>query len=210
MMYGHTIWAKSKRTNHLVSIDGGVYSYKLERLLTSSMLTDKGYVRISHGNSVHREVAMLFIPNLYSKPEVNHINGIKIDNRIENLEWVTASENSQHSHNHLNRCYNNTPAGLATGALRRAKCETDNLKHIGKRFGNLVIIGTKGLELECKCLCNGTIYYHNRKYILPELKYKKKKRGCIHCTQQRRKGIFIDSKEYPLKTGGYNVEIQSQ
>lgn len=47
--------------------------------------------------SAHRLVALSFIPNPSMLPEVNHINEVKTDNRVENLEWVTTHDNNEHS-----------------------------------------------------------------------------------------------------------------
>jgi len=54
---------------------------------------------------IHRLVAIHFIPNHQNKLEVNHLNGIRNDNKISNLEWVTRSENTLYSFRVLKRAH---------------------------------------------------------------------------------------------------------
>ena len=83
-----------------------LYSVK-EKILKPSKKRYSGVTLINKDKkysypNVHRLVAETFLPNPNNLPEVNHINGNKHDNRVENLEWNTKSDNAKHRHNVLN------------------------------------------------------------------------------------------------------------
>lgn len=78
------------------------HGHPSEYMFRTEKTTKKGYIRIKlnkKGIMLHRLVACLFVENdnPLEKTEVNHINGIRTDNRAENLEWVSHADNIRHS-----------------------------------------------------------------------------------------------------------------
>lgn len=103
-----------------------------------------GYKLVGISNKtqkVHRLVAEAFIPNPENKPVVNHINGLKNDNRIENLEWCTLTENEHHAYN----------SKLMRGAIGKKNGNSKYGKELILKIKYLLDEGIKPLEI-CKKL----------------------------------------------------------
>ena len=91
--------------DYFVSDDGKVYSSKHKKIREiKQRINKKGrpYVNLSKNGKVksfetHRIVAKHFLPNFSLDLEVNHINGVKTDNNVSNLEMVTRKQNIQHA-----------------------------------------------------------------------------------------------------------------
>lgn len=91
-----------------VKINNGKCGRKRGEHYLSPKIGRAGYIYVAlrdingfqKNHLLHRLLAKSFIPNPLNKPTVNHINSIRTDNRLENLEWNTFSENNKHAHTH--------------------------------------------------------------------------------------------------------------
>lgn len=92
--------------NYEISDEGKVRN-KTTQYILKGRLSKSGYYQVSLKNDetgkfmnqyIHRLVALHFIDNQENKREVNHKDGDKTNNKLENLEWVTSSENQKHRH----------------------------------------------------------------------------------------------------------------
>jgi hypothetical protein len=85
---------------YIVYENGEIYSKKYKRFL-KTRINHNGYtyVKLNYKQiRLHRLIALLFIDNPLNKKCVNHINGLKSDNYVSNLEWCTHSENNKHAY----------------------------------------------------------------------------------------------------------------
>lgn len=113
-----------------------VWTDKILKINTKPKYSQVGLVNdegITKCLLVHRLVAQAFIPNPDNKPTVNHKNGDKHDNDVDNLEWATQQENVNHAFETGLKNFGNTPRGSKHGT---AKLTDIDIMYIRKRVAN--------------------------------------------------------------------------
>jgi hypothetical protein len=102
-------WKKiSEFDDYLISNQGRVYSL-INRKILKPQINGSGYYHVSLSKSgksytkrIHKLVAHIFMTNPLNLSDINHKNGIKTDNNVNNLEWTTSSQNHIHARRILN------------------------------------------------------------------------------------------------------------
>ncbi len=93
------IWKPIEGHNYEISNRGNVRHIETKRIKVPE-LHDNKYLRVKlnkRNYKVHRLVGLYFISNPSNKPEINHKDGNKLNNHVDNLEWVTPKENTKHA-----------------------------------------------------------------------------------------------------------------
>ena len=131
-----------------VSNYGRIKSFKKNKIIIRKLQqTKQGYLKINlceNGKAkiflIHVLVARAFISNPENKPEVNHKDGVKNNNCVENLEWVTRAENQKHAYRiGLNRGRRGVESPRAKLTEEQVKFIRENYKAHDKEFGMLAL-----------------------------------------------------------------------
>ena len=142
---------------YLITKDAKVYDTKIDRYI-STWVDTVGYYQCylkddngkKHSKRIHRLVAIAFIPNPFNLPQVNHKDGNKLNNSLDNLEWCSNKDNTQHGYDnglykYKSRChainvYHKNGIFYKTFKSIRSMCEE---LHINRKTVTMILKGEK-------------------------------------------------------------------
>lgn len=157
-----------------------IHRLKPEREMTYT-LNNRGYLSVvvrRKTHMLHRLVANAFIPNLENKPFVNHIDGDKTNNMVNNLEWCTAAENNAHAratglHKQAkgytpNYSSEHTKKQSLANLINKSKLTDDEVRHVRKihvprseKFSATALAAQYGTSIAAMCkIVKGQSYSH--------------------------------------------------
>lgn len=132
---------------YIISNEGHILSRYTGKLLKSKV-SKRGYYNVKlyknkkqFTKKIHRLIAEAFIPNPENKPQINHKNGNKLDNSLENLEWCNNFENAKHAHETGLRDNSGSKNGMSKltdkiiSSIRKDCCSDMTQNQIAKKYG---------------------------------------------------------------------------
>lgn len=135
---------------YAITTDGDVWSY-CDQIFMSAWVHNCGYLIVSLQENkdfgkqknyrVHRLVAMTYIPNPEGKEEVDHINGNRKDNRVENLRWVSSAENKANAQFKGSKKIRTKVRCVETGEVFKSMVQAAQFAGINRYGINLCLLG---------------------------------------------------------------------
>lgn len=181
-------------TWYYITEDGKCYNEKTNNYL-KGQIGKNGYktfwITMPDGSKkrlyAHRLVAQAYIPNPFNKREVNHIDGDKTNNIVDNLEWVTPSENQQHCVDNELRNYGHV---YCFDTNKQLVAEYISIVEASKAVGITTSIISQELQKDVKSLSGG--FYWSREKELTNVKNYKSNGKAKEVLQYTRDGKFIN------------------
>lgn len=150
--------------SYQISNLGRVKSLKHKKYFILKECDVRGYRRvllyknnITQKFPIHRLVALHFLPNPENKPTVNHKDGIKHNNFVDNLEWATFQENERHSFDTLNKSF----IGEKNNRSKLKSTQILEIRELGKKMDTSSIASIYGVSKWCiKLIINRKRWSH--------------------------------------------------
>jgi hypothetical protein len=198
-------WRVSIIDGYIISSIGRLYSIKSNRI--RKHFVNKGYCELAINKKLYRMhivVAKAFIPNTLNKPTVNHKNGIKHDNRVENLEWFTNPEQQFHSRDVLGNKQPRSYDNILSVEVHQYSSDGSYINSFGSACEAQRVTGARQASIRFCCMGK---YKHAGGYVWSFEKTEKKSVGEIRARKMCKGIASKDGISIPFSSAREASEI---